>query len=81
MASRILEDLLCGVLGYGIGRNQERQLTSEEYEAIIKHWLQNTDLQTVIDAWIADGEHGWDKSIIIFNLEQKIDEIKYTMDD
>ena len=77
MASRFFEDLLCGALGYGIGRFQNKKLTREDCEAIVKSWLQNTSLEDVIDAWIAEGDNGWSKSSIIFNLEQKINDLKY----
>lgn len=77
MASRFFEDLLCGALGYGIGRFQNKKLTREDCEAIVKSWLQNTSLEDVIDAWIAEGDNGWSKSSVIFNLEQKINDLKY----
>lgn len=77
MASRFFEDLLCGALGYGIGRLQDKKLTKEDCETIVKSWLQNTSLEDVIDAWIAEGDNGWSKSSVIFNLEQKINDLKY----
>lgn len=54
MAGRLLEDLLCGALGYGIGsyREKNREFTQEEVESLIDSYLSQVPLEGVIDAWI-----------------------------
>lgn len=73
MAGRLLEDLLCGALGYGIGsyRNNKREFTQEEVESLIDSYLSQVPLEGVIDAWIKAndirtyGEHMQVKKVLI----------------
>lgn len=50
--SRILEDVLCGVLGYNIGVQKNNKITQEESELLIHSFLSQVPLDAVIDYWI-----------------------------
>lgn len=54
MAARLLEDILCGALGYGIGsyRNKNRDFSQEEVESLIHSYLSQVPLDAVINDWI-----------------------------
>lgn len=53
--SRILEDMLCGFLGYGIGNHvaqKRNEISQEEAESLIRSFLSQVPLDAVIDYWI-----------------------------
>lgn len=53
--NRLVEDMLCGLLGYGIGNHtaQSRgKISQEEAESLIHSFLSQVPLDAVIDYWI-----------------------------
>ena len=51
--SRLLEDLICGVLGYGLGkRNALQQEPRESEEEIITRFLKSCDIDDIIKIWM-----------------------------
>ena len=49
--SRLLEDLLCGMVGYGIGKHHHR-ITKEEAEETVISFLREVTLEGVIRYWM-----------------------------
>lgn len=80
--NKILEDLLCGGVGFAAGSALgKRNISRADCEEITKSWLRNTSLEDVISAWIEDGEHDASISSIIFDLEEIIQDLKYMNDE
>lgn len=51
--SRLLEDLICGALGYGLGkRNTLQQEPRESEEEIITRFLKSCDIDDIIKIWM-----------------------------
>ena len=48
--TRFLEDMLCGLLGYGMGK-RNREFTQEEVESLIRSFLRGVPLEAVIEYW------------------------------
>jgi hypothetical protein len=73
--SRLLEDLLCGVVGYGFGK-RNREFTQEEVEGLIRSFLQGVPLEAVIGYWMEANDYGMSSPIIARRLRLKSDEIE-----
>ena len=53
--NRLVEDMLCGLLGYGIGSSiaqKRNEISQEEAESLIRSFLSHVPLNEVIDHWI-----------------------------
>ena len=76
--SRFLEDLLCGIVGYGFGK-YNRQISEAQAEDLITHYLRDIPLEKVIDHWTkANGYDGLEGSIIE-RLRSKADEMEMNL--
>ena len=73
--SRLLEDLLCGALGYGFGK-RNREFTQEEVESLIRSYLKGVPLEAVIGHWMEANDYGMSSPIIAQRLREKADEIE-----
>ena len=57
--SQLLEDLLSGMIGYGLGK-RHRDITQEEAEGLVRSFLQGVPLEAVIGYWMeANGHRVW----------------------
>lgn len=74
--SRLLEDLLCGVVGYGLGK-RNREFTQEEVEGLIRSFLQGVPLEAVIGYWMEANDYGMSSPNIARRLRDKADEIEW----
>ena len=71
--SRFVEDLLCGIMGYGFGMHN-RQISEAQAEDLITSYLRDIPLEKVIDHWTkANGYDGLEGPII--------DRLRYKADD
>lgn len=76
--SRFMEDLLCGIVGYGFGK-YNRQISEAQAEDLITHYLRDIPLEKVIDHWTkANGYDGLEGSIID-RLRSKADEMEMNL--
>lgn len=76
--SRFMEDLLCGIVGYGIGK-YNRQISEAQAEDLITNYLRDIPLERVIDHWTkANGYDGLEGSIIE-RLRSKADEMEMNL--
>jgi len=74
--SQLLEDVLCGLLGYGIGKRRgNREFTQEEVESLIRSYLKGVPLEAVIGHWMEANDYGMSSPIIASRLREKADEI------
>jgi hypothetical protein len=73
--SRLLEDLLCGAVGYGFGK-RNREFTQEEVESLIRSYLKGVPLEAVIGHWMEANDYGMSSPIIAHRLREKADEIE-----
>ena len=74
--SRLLEDLLCGALGYGFGK-RNREFTQEEVETLIRSYLKGGPLEAVIGHWMEANDYGMSSPIIARRLRDKANEIEW----
>ncbi len=74
--SRLLEDLLCGVVGYGLGK-RNREFTQEESEALIRSFLQGVPLEAVIGYWMEANGFSAYSAAIAERLRIKANEIDW----
>ncbi|MBR5911276.1 MAG: hypothetical protein IKZ55_04770 [Bacteroidales bacterium] len=74
--SRLLEDLLCGVVGYGLGK-RNREFTQEESEALIRSFLQSVPLEAVIGYWMEANGFSAYSAAIAERLRIKANEIDW----
>ena len=74
--SRLLEDLLCGVVGYGLGK-RNRAITQEESEALIRSFLQGVPLEAVIGYWMEANGFSAYSAAIAERLRIKANEIDW----
>lgn len=74
--SRLLEDLLCGAVGYGFGK-RNREFTQEEVEGLIRSFLQGVPLEAVIGYWMEANDYGMSSPNIARRLRDKADEIEW----
>ena len=76
--SRLLEDLICGALGYGLGkRNALRQEPRVSDEEIIRRFLKNCSIDEIIKVWMEVNEipeDDWDTATY---LRMKADYMRY----
>lgn len=80
MAARLLEDILCGALGYGIGSyrsSKKQEFSQDDVESLIHSYLSQVPLEGVIDAWIdANDANTYGERMKIANiLKSKADEV------
>ena len=76
--SRFMEDLLCGIVGYGFGK-YNRQISEAQAEDLITHYLRDIPLEKVIDHWTkANGYDGLEESVID-RLRSKADEMEMNL--
>ena len=76
--SQFMEDLLCGIVGYGFGK-YNRQISETQAEDLITHYLRDIPLEKVIDHWTkANGYDGLEGSIIE-RLRSKADEMEMNL--
>ena len=73
--TRLLEDLLCGAVGYGLGK-RNREFTQEEVESLIRSYLKGVPLEAFIGHWMEANDYGMSSSIIAYRLREKADEIE-----
>lgn len=74
--SRFVEDLLCGIVGYGLGK-RNRTVSDEQAEDVIRHYLRDIPLEKVISHWVeANGYDGGCEGLIIDRLRRKADEME-----
>ena len=74
--SQLLEDLLFGALGYGIGKRR-REFTQEEAESLIRSYLKGVPLEAVISHWMEANGHNIYSTAIANRLRDKADEIDW----
>lgn len=76
--SRFMEDLLCGIVGYGFGK-YNRQISEAQAEDLITHYLRDIPLERVIDHWTkANGYDGLEEPVID-RLRSKADEMEMSL--
>ena len=76
--SQFMEDLLCGIVGYGFGK-YNRKISEAQAEDLITHYLRDIPLERVIDHWTkANGYDGLEGSIIE-RLRSKADEMEMNL--
>lgn len=73
--SRFLEDMLCGLLGYGMGK-RNRQFTQEEVESLIRSFLRGVPLEAVIEYWAEANGYRIDSPAIAGRLRDKADDME-----
>ena len=74
--SNLVEDLLCGLLGYGLGK-RNREFTQEEVEGLIRSFLQGVPLEAVIGYWMEANGYEVHSPSIARRLRDKADDIEY----
>ena len=74
--SQLLEDFLCGLLGYGIGK-RNREFTQEEVEGLIRSFLQSVPLEAVIGYWMEANGYSEQSGLVADTLRRKADEVDY----
>lgn len=74
--SRLLEDFLCGLLGYGFGQ-RNREFTQEEVEGLIRSFLQGVPLEAVIGYWMEANGYSGQSGLVADTLRRKADEVDY----
>lgn len=76
--SRLLEDLICGALGYGLGKRNALQLEPRvSDEEIIRRFLKNCSIDEIIKVWMEVNEipeDDWDTATY---LRMKADYMRY----
>lgn len=74
---RGLEDLLCGVIGYTIGKSKHSEVSEQECENIIRGFLRQVSLEDLIDYWMKDnGFTGGCEGYVCNKLRDKADRIE-----
>ena len=74
--SRLLDDLLCGLVGYGLGK-RNREFTQEEVERLIRSFLKGVPLEAVISYWMEANGYEMSSPNIARRLRDKADEIEW----
>lgn len=74
--SSFLENLLCGVVGYGFGQ-RNREFTQEEVEGLIRSFLKGVPLEDVIGYWMEANGFEVHSPSIARRLRDKADDIEY----
>ena len=73
--SQFLEDMLCGLLGYGMGK-RNREFTQEEVESLIRSFLRGVPLEAVIEYWAEANNYRADSPVIAERLRDKADDME-----
>ena len=73
--SQFLEDMLCGLLGYGMGKSN-REFTQEEVEGLIRSFLRGVPLEAVIEYWAEANGYRADSPAIAGRLRDKADDME-----
>ena len=69
--------LLSGGIGYAIGSMKNSNVSEQECENIIRGFLRQTSLETLIDYWMEDnGYSGGCEGYVCDKLRQKADELE-----
>lgn len=74
--SQFIEDLLCGMLGYGLGK-RNREFTQEEVDVLIRSFLQGVPLEAVIGYLMEANGFSAYSSAIAERLRDKANEIDW----
>ena len=74
--SQFVEDLLCGMLGYGLGK-RNREFTQEEVDVLIRSFLQGATLEDIISYWMEANGFSAYSSAIAERLRNKANEIDW----
>ena len=74
--SQFFEDLLCGLVGYGLGK-RNREFTQEEVDGLIRSFLQGVPLEAVIGYWMEANGFSAYPSAIAERLRDKANEIDW----
>ena len=74
--SQFFEDLLCGLVGYGLGK-RNREFTQEEVDGLIRSFLQGVPLEAVIGYWMEANGFSAYSSAIAERLRDKANEIDW----
>ena len=76
--SRFMEDLLCGIVGYGFGK-YNRQISEAQAEDLITHYLKDIPLERVIDHWTKANGYDELEEPVINRLRSKADEMEMNL--
>ena len=74
--SQFVEDLLCGMLGYGLGK-RNREFTQEEVDVLIRSFLQGATLEDIISYWMEANGFSAYSAAIAERLRDKANEIDW----
>ena len=74
--SQFVEDLLCGMLGYGLGK-RNREFTQEEVDVLIRSFLQGATLEDIISYWMEVNGFSAYSAAIAERLRDKANEIDW----
>ncbi len=74
--SQFIEDLLCGMLGYGLGK-RNREFTQEEVDVLIRSFLQGATLEDIISYWMEANGFSTYSAAIAERLRNKVNEIDW----
>ena len=74
--SQFVEDLLCGMLGYGLGK-RNREFTQEEVDVLIRSFLQGATLEDIISYWMEANGFSAYSVAIAERLRDKANEIDW----
>lgn len=69
----ILGDILCGAIGYGIGR---LQISDKQQEDLIHSFLKDCSLEQLIDFWIRDNGFTGYNYMMADRLRKKADSLE-----
>ena len=72
--SRFVEDFLCGLFGYGLGK-RNREFTQQEAEGLIRSFLQGVPLEAVIGYWMEANGYTGKSGLIADTLRRKAEEV------
>lgn len=72
--SRLVEDFLCGLLGYNLGK-RNREFTQEESEGLIRSFLRAVPLEAVINYWMEANGCSRQSGLVADTLRRKADEV------
>ena len=73
---QFIEDLLCGMLGYGLGK-RNREFTQEEVDVLIRSFLQGATLEDIISYWMEVNGFSAYSAAIAERLRDKANEIDW----
>ena len=74
--SQFVEDLLCGMLGYGLGK-RNREFTQEEVDVLIRSFLQGATLEDINSYWMEANGFSAYSAAIAERLRNKANEIDW----